>query len=91
MDQELYLGSRTAEDELGNQHSFDYFLLVGEIAAGPFFCESYGVKVAQQGTGSQCAVPNITTSAMRIDRLAELLMVSCVTPVNLPEVVADWL
>lgn len=91
MNQELYLGSRTAEDEQGRQHCFHYFLLVGEIAVGQFFCESYGVKVAQEGGGNQCAIPNLTTSAARIDDLAEQLLVYCVTPVNLPDVVADWL
>lgn len=91
MNQELYLGSRTAEDELGHQRRFDYYLLVGEVTTGQFFCESYGVKVRQEGTDNQCAIPNITTSAARIDSLAELLLVYCVTPVNLPEVVSDWL
>lgn len=91
MNQELYLGSRTVEDELGRQHRFDYFLLVGEVTTGQFFCESYGVKVAQEGTDNQCAIPNITTSAARIDGLAEQLLVYCVTPLNLPDVVADWL
>lgn len=91
MNQELYLGSRTAEDELGHRHCFDYFLLVGEVTTGQFYCESYGVKVKQKDTGKQCAIPNITTSATRIDSLAELLLVYCVTPVNLPDVVADWL
>ncbi len=91
MNQELYLGSRSVEDELGCRRRFDYYLLVGEVATGQFFCESYGVKVAQEGTDNQCAIPNLTTSAARIDSLVELLQVDCVTPVNLPEVVADWL
>lgn len=91
MNQELFLGTRTATDELGHQCRFDYYLLVGEMTAGQFFCESYGVKVTQEDTDSQCAIPNITTSAARIDALADLLMVYCVTPLNLPDVVADWL
>lgn len=91
MNQELFLGSRTAADELGHQHRFDYYLLVGEITAGQLSCESYGVKVTQEDTESQCAIPNITTSAARIDALTNLLLVYCVTPVNLPDVVADWL
>ena len=91
MNQELYLGSRTAEDELGNSHRFNYYLLVGEVTTGQFFCESYGLKVTQDGSDNQCAIPNITTSAARIDSLANLMLVYCVTPVNLPEVVADWL
>lgn len=91
MNQELYLGSRAVEDEQGRRHRFHYYLLVGEIETDHFFCESYGVKVTQEEDDSQCAIPNLTTSAARIDSLVERLMVCCVTPVNLPEVVADWL
>lgn len=91
MNQELFLGTRTAADELGHPCRFDYYLLVGEITAGSFACESYGVKVAQEDTDNQCAIPNITTSAARIDALTNLLLVYCVTPSNLPDVVADWL
>lgn len=91
MNQELFLGSRTAADELGHQCRFDYYLLVGEMTAGQLSCESYGIKVAQEGADSQCAIPNITTSAARIDALADMLQVYCVTPLNLPDVVADWL
>lgn len=91
MNQELFLGSRTAADEFGRQCRFDYYLLVGEITAGQLSCESYGVKVTQEDSDSQCAIPNITTSAARIDALADMLLVYCVTPLNLPDVVADWL
>lgn len=91
MNQELFLGSRTAADELGHQHRFDYFLLVGEMTAEQLSCESYGVKVAEADGDNQCAIPNITTSAARIDALANQLLVYCVTPLNLPDVVADWL
>ena len=82
---------RAVEDELGRTHCFHYYLLVGEIETGHFFCESYGVKVTQEGDNTKCAIPNLTTSAARIDSLVERLMVYCVTPVNLPDVVADWL
>lgn len=88
---ELYVDSRTIEDEAGKSLCFDYYVLVGEIDTGVFFCESYGAAVAQVGTGYVCRVPNITTSAARIDSLMCLLLKYIVTPVNLPEVVEDWL
>lgn len=88
---ELYVGSRTAEDTGGRQYRFHYYVLIGEISTGQFFCESYGVKITQADTDNQCAVPGITTSAARIDGLMERLLANCATPVNLPDVVADWL
>lgn len=88
---ELYVDSRTIGTEAGNPHHFDYYILIGEIDTGQFFCESYGVKIVQPGTDNACQICNITTSAARIDCLLELLLVHCVTPVSLPDVIADWL
>lgn len=89
--QELYIDARTVEDEAGNRHRFDYYVLIGEIDTGPFFCESYGVKIAQHGTANTCSIANITTSASRIDSLVGLLLTSGVTPCSLADVIADWL
>ncbi len=89
--QELYIDTRTVEDEEGKQFKFDYYVLIGEIDTGPFFCESYGVKVSQCGRKNTCSVANITTSAARIDELVELLLTCKVTPGNLNDVIADWL
>ena len=88
---EIFAGSRTEKDETGTQLRFDYYILIGEMDVGRFFCESYGVKVAQRGTDRECAVPDVTTSVARIDSLMELLMENGVTPINLPEVLQDWL
>ena len=57
---------------------------------GAYACESYGVKVAEQG-GEQASVENITCSASRIDELSELLTRNGVTPATLRDVVLDWL
>lgn len=91
MIRELYVDSRMVEDEAGAGLRFDYYVLIGEVELDTFFCESYGVKIAQLGTDNLCEIPNITTSAARIDCLLELLLLHCVTPVNLPDVLADWL
>lgn len=88
---ELYIDSCTAADEAGRSLRFDYYVLIGEMDTGAFFCESYGVAVVETETGCICRVPNITVSAARIDRLMTLLLEHAVTPVNLPEVVQDWL
>lgn len=88
---ELYIDSRTAADRTGKSLCFDYYVLIGEVDTGPFFCESYGVAVAQRGTQYVSRVPNVTTSAGRIDQLLSLLLDHVVTPVNLPEVLQDWL
>lgn len=88
---ELYVDSRTVADEGGENLRFDYYVLIGETDTGAFFCESYGVAVVQAETGRACRVPDITVSAARIDRLVTLLLEHAVTPVNLPEVVQDWL
>lgn len=88
---ELFVDRVWAEDEAGERYCFEYSILIGEVDTGPFFCESYGVKVAQAGTENVCAVPNITTSAAAIDALVELLVDNAVTPVSLPEVLEDRL
>lgn len=91
MMQELYIDTRTVEDAAGTDRQFDYYVLIGEIDTGPFFCESYGVKIAQHGADNTCSVANITTSAARIDSLVELLLTHRVTPCGLNDVIADWL
>lgn len=88
---ELYVDSRGTEDETGRKRRFDYYILIGEVDTGQFFCESYGIKITQPEEDAACAIPNITTSAARIDSLLELAMANVVTPVSLSDVVADWL
>ena len=47
---ELFVETRTAVGEDGRLHSFDYYVVIGEMeVGGRFACESYGVKVAEQG------------------------------------------
>ena len=89
--QELFIDTRTVEDEAGTHYRFDYYVLIGEIDAGDFFCESYGIKIAQRNAANACSIENITTSAARIDSLLELLLAHRVTPCGLGDVIADWL
>lgn len=79
------------EDEQGRARSYEYSILVDELDTGAFSCESYGLKIEEKGSGHSCAVPHITTSIARIDRLSGLVMAGGVTPVTLRDVVMDWL
>lgn len=87
---ELFLKSVDLVDSSGAIRRFDYSVLIGEMDVGAYACESYGVKVAEQG-GEQASVENITCSASRIDELSELLTRNGVTPATLRDVVLDWL
>ena len=88
---ELSIAQKQARDEEGNVHIYEYFVLVGEMTVSEgFSCESYGVRVREQG-GESGEVPNITVSISRIDELMELLVQNVVTPCTLRDVVDDWL
>ena len=87
---ELFLETVELADPAGGMRRFDYSILIGEMDVGAYACESYGVKVAEQG-GEQASVENITCSASRIDELSGLLVRNGVTPAALYDVVSDWL
>lgn len=87
---ELRIATRTIEDELGKPRIFHYALLIDQIEVGNFSCENYGVRIWEED-GGDASVPNITTSALRIDELMELLVEHRVGPAVLSDVVADWL
>lgn len=87
---ELFLETVALTDQTGCVHRYDYSILIGEMDLGSYACESYGVKVSEQGGGQAC-VPNITCSASRIDELSGLLVRNGVTPAALNDVLSDWL
>ena len=87
---ELFLETVELADQNGAVRRFDYSILIGEMDVGPYACESYGVRVAEQG-GEQAQVENITCSASRIDELSGLLVRNGVAPAALNDVVSDWL
>lgn len=87
---ELFLETVELPDQSGAVRRFDYSILIGEMDVGPYACESYGVRISEQG-GEQASVPNITCSASRIDELSSLLVRNGVTPAALRDVVLDWL
>lgn len=87
---EIKIATRQCQDEQGRQHRFHYFLTVESIQSGQFFCEGYGVRILEESV--DCAsIPDITTSAARIDELLSLLVEHEVGPAGLADVVADWL
>lgn len=87
---ELFLKQLTLTDEKGQLRDYDYFITIDEMDVGRFACESYGIRIEEQG-GSQAAVRNITSSIARIDELSELILRNAVTPTTLSDVVSDWL
>lgn len=90
---ELPVEPREERGEDGAAHRFEYYVLVDQMEVnGGFACESYGVRVAESGeTPESVSVPNITTSASRIDELVSLLTRNSVGPAGLNDVLADWL
>lgn len=89
---EMLVETCEEQDEDGASLRFDYFVLVDQMEVNNgFVCESYGVKIAHADGGEAVLIPNITTSASRIDELMDLLTRNFVTPTTLGDVVADWL
>lgn len=88
---EMFVGSRSEQGEGGSVVECSYYILIDQMeVGGSFACESYGVGVATRD-GGRVDLPNITTSAARIDELIELLTRNAVTPASLRDVVEDWL
>ena len=87
---ELKIASRSLTDEAGKLRRLHYFLLVDELEAGSFFCEQYGVKIAEED-GDCAQIRGITTSAVRIDELMTTLVEQQVSPTVLEDVVQHWL
>ena len=65
---QVNIASRKWRDAQGRERRFHYGLLIREVAAEPFFCEDYGVRVWEDG-GEDASVPGITVSAQRVDEL----------------------
>ncbi len=88
---ELIVDQKQLRDEKGRLHTYNYSILVGEMAVSHCFaCESYGVRICA-GDGEMAEVPDITVSIPRIDELMEFLVRNVVTPCTLKDVVDDWL
>ena len=88
---ELAVARRQARDQNGVTHTYDYSVLVGEMAvAQGFACESYGVRIREHG-GECSEIADITVNASRIDELMDLLVRNTVTPCTLRDVIEDWL
>ena len=88
---ELKLDLFSLYPELGDKGDYDYSILVDQVEAGAFACESYGAAVTSRRTGERAVVPNITVSIPRIDELMDLLVRNQVSPTHLRDVVDDWL
>lgn len=87
---ELFLQTLTLPDEFGAIHSYDYSILIDEMDVGAYSCESYGIRIAEQG-GAEVSVSHVTCSAARIDEFSDLLLRNGVTPTTFHDVLSDWL
>jgi len=87
---DLFLEHLELIDERGRLRNYDYFITVEEMDVGRFVCESYGIRIEEQG-GNQAAVHNITASIAKIDELSRLLLRNQVTPITLADVISDWI
>lgn len=87
---ELFVETVELIDQKGTARRYDYFILIGEMDVGAYACESYGIKVSEQG-GPQAQAENVTCSAARIDELSDLMIRNGVTPATFDEVLSDWL
>ena len=87
--QESLFGTKFIADEMGNTHTFSYWLMTQPLPAGRFMFEDYGVRVSS-ADGENACLPSLTHSRTRINDLLTLLMEHTVTPINLPEVAEDW-
>ena len=88
---ELLVESRPVPDGWGGIRVLEYSILIEEKRDGSFLCESYGVRIAERGSGNQSAVRDVTCRAARIDELVDLLARNEVRPGHLLDVVMDWL
>ena len=88
---EMFVGTREEQGEDGSTVQCDYYVLIDQMeVGGSFACESYGVKVAEQG-GDIAVIPNITVSISRIDALVDRMLRNTVSPASARDVVDDWL
>lgn len=87
---EIKIATCQCKDDFGRQRYFHYYLTVDQVTADGFFCENYGVRIAEEN-GNSSTIPSITTSATRIDALITQLVDHQVGPIGLSDVVADWL
>ena len=87
---EVKVATRQCQDHRGSPRRFHYFLTIDQEETPQFFCENYGVRVAEE-SGTETVIPKITTSAARIDELIALLVENQVGPAGLMDVVTEWL
>lgn len=82
--------SQVLMGEQGKRVELHYTILAEEMAAGHFTCDSYGIRI-EKADGETACIRDITTSRARIGELFSLLVRNGVTPMQLRDVVEDWL
>ena len=87
---EMLIGSSAASTEEMKTITCEYYILVRELEEG-IRGESYGIRIKLLEEDASIEIPDITSSAARVEALAELLQRNFVTPCTLREVLEDWL
>jgi len=87
---DIHIATRSVLDESGRTRRFHYFLIVDVVDSGSFCCENYGVRITEDEHNT-CALPALTVSAERIDRLVTTLVDNAVGPVGLRDVIEEWI
>lgn len=68
-----------------------YEVLVEDVSQGSFFCESYGLAVADLPRGARAELRNVTLSQTVILDLLAILVRNGVAPEALREIVEDYI
>ena len=82
--------TRQMGTQTGRPRRFHYFLTVDQEESLRFCCENYGVRITEDEHNT-CALPALTVSAERIDRLVTTLVDNAVGPVGLRDVIEEWI
>ena len=87
---EHMVATRQWADEVGRTLESRYYLTIDPVEVQGFVFEVYGVRITRDD-GTETAVPGLTMSANRIEKLIQLLSENQVGPDSLADVIADWL
>lgn len=87
---ETLVAMQTCTDDLGKERKFQYWLITRHTFYEGQEYPDYGVRITEL-EGETAVIPSLTVDPVRMDGLMKLLIGSCVTPIDLPYVIEDWL
>lgn len=81
----------TRDGATAPSNQWTYALLVEDIEAEGFHCESYGILVCEPSTGEETAARHITVNGAEALALLERVARLAVSPATLRDVIEDYL